>query len=57
MELAQAIFGWVIANQVALVEASWWILTGASMLAALTPTDADDKAIGRIKNLVGKLRK
>ena len=33
------------------------ILTGLLLLAALTPTVADDTILGRVKNLVGLLKR
>lgn len=57
METIQGIIGWVVINQGALVEGAWWVLVGLGTLAALTPTESDDRMIGRLKNLLGKLRR
>tara|TARA_R110002072_G_scaffold272718_1_gene432893 strand:+ start:257 stop:421 length:165 start_codon:yes stop_codon:yes gene_type:complete len=37
------------------LEAGWWIATGLALLAALTPTQQDDKILGRAKNLLARL--
>jgi len=47
-------FAWVVSHGAALIQIGGVVLLLAAMIAALTPTHADDDVIGRIKNLYDK---
>ncbi len=39
------------------LEAFYLLVTALTAVAAVTPTDKDDKVIGRLKNLLDKVKK
>lgn len=46
----------VVANADTILDAADYIITGVAIIAALTPTDKDDTAIARAKNLLAAVK-